>query len=167
MHVRLASVAMQRWMSSIVAMIVTFSAIRMVYWLSHSPTWCVLEFQPTDPFNVYLSTRYGVYMFISPVLLLPLLASSYAEVNYEGVRVIQVIFRFAKPTTHLHFFIPEHSAHREEGPYVPIPVWPSHPDDSIRTRHFLWNHWHSCSRNIGCFCIQNIAAGNWSFLKPK
>lgn len=73
MHVRLASVAMQRWMSSIVAMIVTFSAIRMVYWLSHSPTW------------------YGVYMFISPVLLLPLLASSYAEVNYEGVRVIQSI----------------------------------------------------------------------------
>ena len=41
---------------------------------------------------VYLPTRYGVYMFISPVLLLPLLASSYAEVNYEGVRVIQVTF---------------------------------------------------------------------------
>ena len=34
--------------------------------------------------------RYGVYMFITPLLLLPLLASSYAEVNYEGVKVIQV-----------------------------------------------------------------------------
>ena len=29
-------------------------------------------------------------MFITPLLLLPLLASSYAEVNYEGVKVIQV-----------------------------------------------------------------------------
>jgi len=73
MNIRLASVALQRWMSSIVAMIVTFSAIRMVYWLKHSPTW------------------YGVYMFISPLLMLPLLASSYAEVNYEGVKVIQSI----------------------------------------------------------------------------
>jgi len=73
MNVRLASVALQRWMSSIIAVIVTFSAIRMVYWLSHSPTW------------------YGVYMFITPLLLLPLLASSYAEVNYEGVKVIQSI----------------------------------------------------------------------------
>ena len=35
--------------------------------------------------------RYGVYMFITPLLLLPLLASSYAEVNYEGVKVIQVL----------------------------------------------------------------------------
>ena len=30
-------------------------------------------------------------MFITPLLLLPLLASSYAEVNYEGVKVIQVL----------------------------------------------------------------------------
>jgi len=73
MNIRLASVALQRWMSSIVALVITFSSIRMVYWLSHSPTW------------------YGVYMFISPLLLLPLLASSYAEVNYEGVKIIQSI----------------------------------------------------------------------------
>lgn len=73
MNVRLASVALQRWMSSIVGMISAWSAIRMVYWLSHSPTW------------------YGVFMFIVPLLLLPLLASSYAEVNYEGVKVIQSI----------------------------------------------------------------------------
>ena len=31
-------------------------------------------------------------MFITPLLLLPLLASSYAEVNYEGVKVIQVLY---------------------------------------------------------------------------
>ena len=45
---------------------------RLVYWLSHTPTWS------------------GVLMFIIPLLLLPLLASSYAEVNYEGAKIIQV-----------------------------------------------------------------------------
>jgi len=73
MNVRLASIALQRWMSSIVGMISAWSAIRMVFWLSHSPSWD------------------GVVMFIVPLLLLPLLASSYAEVNYEGVKVIQSI----------------------------------------------------------------------------
>ena len=46
--------------------------VRLVYWLSHTPTWS------------------GVLMFIIPLLLLPLLASSYAEVNYEGAKIIQV-----------------------------------------------------------------------------
>ena len=72
MNVRLASVALQRWMSSIIGLITTWSAIRLVYWLSHTPTWS------------------GVLMFIIPLLLLPLLASSYAEVNYEGAKIIQV-----------------------------------------------------------------------------
>ena len=44
----------------------------MVYWLSHTPTW------------------YGVFMFVIPLLLLPLLSTSYAEVNYEGEKIIQV-----------------------------------------------------------------------------
>ena len=44
----------------------------MVYWLSHT------------------ATLYGVFMFILPLLLLPLLASSYAEVNYEGAKIFQV-----------------------------------------------------------------------------
>jgi len=73
MNVRLASVALQRWMSSIIGLITTWSAIRMVYWLSHTPTWS------------------GVTMFAIPLLLLPLLASSYAEVNYEGAKIIQSI----------------------------------------------------------------------------
>ena len=72
MNVRLASVALQRWMSSIIGLITTWSAIRMVFWLSHTPNW------------------YGVFMFVIPLLLLPLLATSYAEVNYEGEKVIQV-----------------------------------------------------------------------------
>jgi len=73
MNVRLASVALQRWMSSIIGLITTWSAIRMVYWLSHTPTWS------------------GVTMFAIPLLLLPLLSSSYAEVNYEGAKIIQSI----------------------------------------------------------------------------
>merc|ERR1719481_2554923 len=73
MNVRLASVALQRWMSSIMGLIAAWSAIRMVYWLAHWPTW------------------YGIVLFIVPILLLPLLASSYAEVNYEGAKVIQSI----------------------------------------------------------------------------
>ena len=72
MNVRLASVALQRWMSSITGLITTWSAIRLVYWLSHTPTWS------------------GVLMFAIPLMLLPLLASSYAEVNYEGGKIIQV-----------------------------------------------------------------------------
>jgi len=73
MNVRLASVALQRWMSSIIGLITTWSAIRLVYWLSHTPTWA------------------GVLEFAIPLLLLPLLASSYAEVNYEGAKIIQSI----------------------------------------------------------------------------
>jgi len=73
MSVRLASVALQRWMISISLMITAWTAIRMVYWLSHTPS------------------LYGIIMFILPLLLLPLLASSYSEVNYEGAKIIQSI----------------------------------------------------------------------------
>jgi len=73
MNVRLASVALQRWMSSIIGLITTWSAIRLVYWLDHTPT------------------ASGVLEFIIPLVLLPLLASSYAEVNYEGAKIIQSI----------------------------------------------------------------------------
>ena len=46
--------------------------VRLVYWLDHSPT------------------ASGLLEFIIPLVLLPLLASSYAEVNYEGAKIIQV-----------------------------------------------------------------------------
>ena len=50
-----------------VTIIVLFwSAIRIVYWLSHTPT------------------LYGVFSLILPLFVLPLLASAYAEVNYQG-----------------------------------------------------------------------------------
>ena len=46
-------------------------------------------------------------MFITPLLLLPLLASSYAEVNYEGVKVIQV-FLLEKSRLLIILFLPEY-----------------------------------------------------------
>eukprot|EP00092_Neocalanus_flemingeri_P002896 GFUD01003098.1.p1 GENE.GFUD01003098.1~~GFUD01003098.1.p1 ORF type:complete len:432 (-),score=56.95 GFUD01003098.1:61-1356(-) len=74
MNVRLVSVSLQRWMSTVVGLVCAWTAIRLAHWLSHTPTW------------------YGVLMLIMPLLLLPLLASSYAEVNYEGVKAVQSIF---------------------------------------------------------------------------
>jgi len=76
--VRLVSVALQRWMSSITLLITAWTAIRMVYWLSHH------------------ASLYGVFMFILPLLLLPLFSSSYAEVNYEGGKVLPTILPTAK-----------------------------------------------------------------------
>ena len=123
MNVRLASVALQRWMSSIIGLITTWSAIRMVFWLSHTPSW------------------YGVFMFIIPLLLLPLLATSYAEVNYEGEKVIQVsLVRERKNTNFELFLISVHSADREESLHVPVFVRTSHQDDCIRPRDILWNY---------------------------
>ena len=74
MNVRLVSVKLQRWMSTIVLLICAWTAIRLAHWLSHTPTW------------------YGVLMLIMPLVLIPLLTSSYAEVNYEGAKVVQSIF---------------------------------------------------------------------------
>ena len=51
-----------------------WSAIRIVYWLSHTPT------------------LYGVLSLILPLSILPLLASAYAEVNFQGIQVFQVHF---------------------------------------------------------------------------
>eukprot|EP00088_Acartia_fossae_P008537 TRINITY_DN14087_c0_g2_i1.p1 TRINITY_DN14087_c0_g2~~TRINITY_DN14087_c0_g2_i1.p1 ORF type:complete len:116 (+),score=0.13 TRINITY_DN14087_c0_g2_i1:1-348(+) len=65
-------------MSSIILLISAWTAIRMVYWLSHT------------------ASLYGVFMFILPLLLLPLLASSYAEVNYEGIKVLSTILPTCK-----------------------------------------------------------------------
>jgi hypothetical protein len=49
-----------------------WSAVRIVYWLSHTPS------------------LYGVLSLVLPLFVLPLLASAYAEVNYEGIVVLQV-----------------------------------------------------------------------------
>lgn len=66
----LTSTAFQRWMCLITISIMFWSAVRIVYWLSHTPTPC------------------GVLALILPLLLLPLVSSAYAEVNYEGQQVL-------------------------------------------------------------------------------
>ena len=55
--------------------IMFWSVLLIVKWLTRTPT---------------IS---GVLSFIFPLLMLPLLASAYAEVNYEGLRVLQVRFQ--------------------------------------------------------------------------
>lgn len=80
---RLTSTAFQRWMCCITSTILFWSGIRVVSWLKTSPDF------------------YDIASFILPLLLLPLLASAYAEVNYEGIKVIQSIL----PTPErLHMF---------------------------------------------------------------
>jgi hypothetical protein len=54
------------------ATILLWSAVRIVSWLSRAP-------------NVY-----DVLSFVLPILALPLIASAYAEVNFEGMKVLQV-----------------------------------------------------------------------------
>ena len=73
---RLSSNAFQRWMCFVTVTVLFWSAIRIVYWLSHTPT------------------LYGVFSLILPLFILPLLASAYAEVNYQGFQVFQVNILF-------------------------------------------------------------------------
>ena len=68
----MTSLAFQRWTCCITVTILFWSSLRVIYWLSHTPT------------------IYGVLSLVLPLLLLPLLASAYAEVNYEGIKVLQV-----------------------------------------------------------------------------
>merc|ERR1711915_92709 len=55
---RLISLAFQKWMGSIVAMVSTWSAIRCAFWFSNAPTW------------------YGIFMFLLPLLIIPVLSSA-------------------------------------------------------------------------------------------
>ncbi len=61
-------------MSCVTVTVLLWSSVRIIYWLSHTPT------------------LYGVLSLVLPLLFLPLLASAYAEVNYEGLVVLQVTF---------------------------------------------------------------------------
>nr|XP_027237324.1 uncharacterized protein LOC113828531 isoform X3 [Penaeus vannamei]XP_027237325.1 uncharacterized protein LOC113828531 isoform X3 [Penaeus vannamei] len=72
-RLRLSSVALQRWMMSILSMVVVWLAMNLVLWLNYDPTLIDLA-------NFFL-----------PLALLPLLASAYAEVNQEGLRLLKFI----------------------------------------------------------------------------
>ncbi|PSN55052.1 hypothetical protein C0J52_04144 [Blattella germanica] len=76
---RISSLALQRWMVSVMAMIIVWAAMNLVHWLSHDPK------------------LYDVLNFLIPLMLLPLLCSAYSEVNNEGLRVAKAsIFSLLK-----------------------------------------------------------------------
>lgn len=63
---------LQRWLSSWIAFVVLWCANYIIYWTSHD------------------ATIIAIVEFIIPLLLIPLLASAYAEANTEGQRMIRV-----------------------------------------------------------------------------
>ena len=71
-RMRLTSQCLQRWLASWMAFVVIWCADYVIYWLSHPP-------------NIL-----GIMEFLSPLVLLLLLCSAYAEANGEGQRMIRV-----------------------------------------------------------------------------
>ena len=67
--------ALQRWMVSVISLIIVWLTINVVMWLT------------TDPSLLDLAN------FFLPLALLPLLSSPYAEVNLEGARLLKVCIR--------------------------------------------------------------------------
>ncbi|XP_067010643.2 uncharacterized protein [Anabrus simplex] len=72
-QLRVSSLALQRWMISVVSLTVVWATVNLAVWLSHPPK------------------VYEVLNFAVPLLLLPLLCSAYAEVNNEGVQAVKCI----------------------------------------------------------------------------
>lgn len=72
-RLKMSSMALQRWMMSIISLVVMWLAMNLVIWLNINPSLIDLA-------NFFL-----------PLSLLPLLASAYAEVNQEGQRLIKFI----------------------------------------------------------------------------
>ncbi|XP_042220875.1 uncharacterized protein LOC121865472 isoform X2 [Homarus americanus] len=72
-RLRLSSVALQRWMMSVISLVIVWLAMNLVLWLTCNPTLIDLA-------NFFL-----------PLSLLPLLSSAYAEVNQEGLRLLKFI----------------------------------------------------------------------------
>ena len=65
--------AFQRWLSLTASAVTFWTSVLICRWLT------------TDP------TLSGILSFIFPILIIPILASIYAEVNYECNNVLQVI----------------------------------------------------------------------------
>ncbi|XP_045115802.1 uncharacterized protein LOC123507183 isoform X1 [Portunus trituberculatus] len=72
-RLRMSSMALQRWMMSVLSLVVLWLGMNLIIWLNYEPTLI-------DMANLFL-----------PLALLPLLASAYAEVNQEGLRVLKFI----------------------------------------------------------------------------
>ena len=68
--------AFQRWLSLTASAVIFWTSVLICRWLT------------TDP------TLSGILSFIFPILIIPILASIYAEVNYECSNVLKVICTF-------------------------------------------------------------------------
>ncbi|RUS76128.1 hypothetical protein EGW08_016098, partial [Elysia chlorotica] len=64
---------LQRWMLTLISYILMWCGLLIIYWTDHTATWI------------------GLSEFIIPLLILYLLCSAYAEVNFEGSRVIHFV----------------------------------------------------------------------------
>lgn len=72
-RLRLTGRALQRWVGSLIGVVVFWCSTQLVSWLNHSPSaWEVLQ-------------------FVCPLALLLVIASSIAEVNLEGSRMLKCI----------------------------------------------------------------------------
>lgn len=64
---------LQRWMLTLITFVLMWCGLLIIYWTSHVASWI------------------GLFEFIAPLLILYLLSSAYAEVNFEGNRLIQCV----------------------------------------------------------------------------
>jgi len=71
---RLISLALQKWMGSVLCFVGTWGTIRAAYWFSSAPT------------------VIGVCMFVLPLMLIPALTAPYARVTYTASLVQGYIF---------------------------------------------------------------------------
>jgi len=72
-RLRLLSCALQRWMVLFFSICMTWTVAYLSYWLTHAPN--LLD----------------VVQFVIPLVLIPLIGSAYAEVNYEGKRMLKYL----------------------------------------------------------------------------
>ncbi|KAK3763063.1 hypothetical protein RRG08_014851 [Elysia crispata] len=64
---------LQRWMLNLISFILMWCALLIIYWTNHEANWL------------------GLFEFIIPLFILYLLSSAYAEVNFEGQRIIRCV----------------------------------------------------------------------------
>ena len=130
--------------------IMFWSVLLIVKWLTRTPT---------------IS---GVLSFIFPLLMLPLLASAYAEVNYEGLRVLQVRFQSLNLSQIEIFFylcnffefVSEHHAKRRSHGNVQVLVWAADSIDCVWPPNYVQDNRDSISCYISCFRVEDIITRN-------
>lgn len=64
---------LQRWMSSVISLVLLWCALFILYWTSNEVTWL------------------GLFVFTLPLVILYLLTSAYAEVNFEAGGIVKCV----------------------------------------------------------------------------